>query len=171
MPPEKLEVAGLLFNGDFEVKPSGSPFDWQAPAGANVIVDYASRPENATDHALVVEFGPGRVEFPGVIQSIMLPPGAYSLKGSLTGEVTGRRGVLWAISCLDGAALAQSQMILGSFPDWRAFEFSFVVPEAGCAAQSLQLKLAARSPSEQLISGEIWFELIVHFPRREKNSR
>ena len=160
LPPEKLEVAGLLFNGDFEATPSGSPFDWQAPAGGNVVVDFAPRPDKAMDHALLIEFGPGRVEFPGVTQSIMLNPGAYSLKGSLMGEVVGRRGVQWAIGCLDGASVAESQMILGSFPDWRAFEFSFVVPETGCPAQSLQLKLAARSPSEQLVSGEIWFDAL-----------
>ena len=160
LPPEKLESAGLLFNGDFEAKPSGSYFDWEAPAGANVIVDFAPRPDNAMDHALMIEFGPGRVEFSGVTQSIILFPGAYSLKGSLMGEVAGPRGVQWSISYLDGATIAQSQMILGSFPDWRAFEFSFVVPETGCPAQSLQLKLAARSPSEQLVSGEIWFDAL-----------
>lgn len=160
LPPEKLEGAGLLFNGDFEATPSGSPFDWQTPAGANVIMDFAPRPDNAMDHALVIEFGPGRVEFPGVTQSLLLLPGAYSLKGSLMGEIAGagRRGLQWGISCLDGATIAQSQMILGSFPDWRAFELSFVVPETGCPAQSLQLKLAARSPSEKLVSGEIWFD-------------
>lgn len=171
LPPEKLEAAGFLFNGDFEANPSGSPFDWQAPAGANVIVDFASRPENSFDQALVVEFGPGRVEFSGVSQAVMLPPGAYSLKGSVMGEVRGSRGVQWDVSCTDGAVLGQSQMILGLFPDWRAFKFSFVVPEAGCAAQSLQLKLAARSPSEQLVSGAIWFDELSISRDQEKASK
>jgi len=160
LPPEKLEFAGLLFDGDFEVKPSGSPFDWRAPAGTNVIVDLAPRPDGAAGHALLVELGPGRVEFPGVSQAVILTPGAYSLKGSVLGELSGRRGVQWGISCLDGPMLAQSPLMLGSLPDWREFEFTFAVPETGCPAQSLQLKLAARSPSEQLISGEIWFDAL-----------
>ncbi len=168
LPPEQLADTGYLFNGDFEVKPSGSPFDWQAPAGVNVVVDFESRPGNALDHALVAEFGPGRVEFPGVYQSIMLPPGAYSFKGSLRGEVVGRRGVLWDISCRDGASLGQSEMLVGSFPDWRAFEFSLVVPETGCAAQLVKLKLAARSPSEQLVSGAIWFDELSISRQKEK---
>jgi hypothetical protein len=49
-------------------------------------------------------------------------------------------------------------MILGSFAEWRSFEFPIAVPDSGCSAQSLQLTLAARSASEQLISGEIWFD-------------
>ena len=158
LPPEKLEAAGFLFNGDFEARPSGSPFDWQAAAGVNVIVDFAPRLENPSDHALVVEFGPGRVEFPGVSQSIVLAPGAYLLRGSVNGEVLGRRGVRWGVSCVDGTSLGQSEMIAGSFPKWRAFEFAFVVPETGCSTQSVQLKLDARSPSEQLVSGAIWFD-------------
>jgi hypothetical protein len=158
LPPEKLEAAGFLFNGDFEARPSGSPFDWQAAAGVNVIVDFAPRLENPSDHALVVEFGPGLVEFPGVSQSIVLAPGAYLLRGSVNGEVLGRRGVDWGVSCVDGTSLGQSEMIAGTFPIWRAFEFAFVVPETGCSTQLVQLKLDARSPSEQLVSGAIWFD-------------
>ncbi|HMF05452.1 MAG TPA: hypothetical protein VKE72_00330 [Methylocella sp.] len=171
LPPEKLEATGFLFNGDFEASPSGSRFDWQVPRGVNVIVDFASRPEDTTNHALVVEFGPGRVEFPGVSQSVMLPPGSYSLKGSLKGEVVGPRGMQWDITCMDGAGLGQSQMMLGSFPDWRAFEFSFVVPETGCPAQLVQLKLAARSPSEQLVSGAIWFDELSISRGQEETSK
>ncbi|MBG0792618.1 hypothetical protein IYY11_04110 [Methylocystis sp. H62] len=160
LPPEKLEASGFLYNGDFEAKPSGSPFDWQAPAGENVIVDFVSKPGTAVDHALVVEFGSGSVEFPGVSQSIVLPPGAYAFRGSLNGEVIGPRGVQWSISCVGGAKIGESEMILGSFQDWRAFEFSVVVPENGCSVQLLQLKLAARSPSELLVSGAIWFDAL-----------
>ena len=168
LPPEQLADTGYLFNGDFEVKPSGSPFDWQAPAGVNVVVDFASRSESALDHALVAEFGPGRVEFPGVYQSILLPPGAYSFRGSFKGEVVGRRGVLWDISCRDGASLGHSEMLVGSFPDWRALEFSFVVPDSGFAAQLVKLKLGARSPAEQLVSGAIWFDELSISRQKEK---
>jgi hypothetical protein len=56
------------------------------------------------------------------------------------------------------ATLGQSKMILGSFPDWRAFEFPLIVPENGCAAQIVELKLSARSPSEKLVFGDIWFD-------------
>lgn len=156
--PEQLENAGFLFNGSFEMKPSGLPFDWVMPQGEGVTLNIAPRPEATDKRALFLEFGQGRVNFPGVSQTIMLPPGAYRFKGLLKGEVAGRRGVQWSISCLEGAAIGESQMILGYSPVWRDFEFAFAVPESGCRAQSVRLGLAARSASEQLVSGSIWFD-------------
>jgi hypothetical protein len=59
-------------------------------------------------------------------------------------------------------------MLVGSFPDWRAHEFSFVVPDSGCAAQLVKLKLGARSPAEQLVSGAIWFDELSISRQKEK---
>jgi hypothetical protein len=159
LPPNELASAGFLFNGDFESRPTGSPFDWIALPGVNVTVDFALRPQNTSNRALVVDLGPGRVEFRGVSQTILLPPGDYVFKGIYMGEIHGPRGVQWSVRCMDGkATLGQSKMILGSFPDWRAFELPLIVPEDGCSAQVIELKLAARSPSEKLAFGAIWFD-------------
>jgi hypothetical protein len=49
-------------------------------------------------------------------------------------------------------------MFLGSYPVWRDFEFNFAVAATGCRAQSARLSDTARSASEQLISGAIWFD-------------
>jgi len=98
------------------------------------------------------------VTFPGVSQTVLLPPGAYRFKGSFKGEVVGRRGLQWSISCMGGPAIGASPMILGSSPVWRDFEFAFTVPATGCRAQSARLELAARSASEQLVSGSMWFD-------------
>lgn len=169
LPPAKLVSAGYVFNGDFEATPSGSPFDWQSPSGANVISDFASRPDQAKNRALVIQFGPGRVEFPGVSQAIMLAPGAYVVNGSFMGEIRGPRGVQWSLKCVNGALLGRSQMIFASISTWSAFEFPLVVPETGCAAQMIDLQLAARSPSEKLLSGVIWFD-DLSIARRENTS-
>jgi len=168
MPSEKLEGVGFLYNGDFEAHPSGAPFDWQWPASKNVIADFVSRPQNSLDHALMIEFGPGQVEFPTINQVIMLPPGPYLFKGSLMGDVVGPRGLQWSVSCIKGGTIGQSEMILGSFGNWRNFKFPFTVPDSGCVAQSLQLTLAARSASEQLVSGEIWFDDISISRKQEQ---
>jgi len=158
LPPELVQSVGFLFNGDFNAKPSGSPFDWRSAAGVNVGVDFPLRAKGPSDYSLMIEFGPGRVEWSGVSQMLILPPGSYKFRGSLSGEVLGRRGVQWGLICMDGASVGQSEMILGAFPNWRIFEFSFKVPETSCPAQLLQLTLAARSPSERLLSGAIWFD-------------
>lgn len=122
-------------------------------------LDIAPRPDAPDKHALFLEFGQGRVDFPGVSQTIMLAPGAYRFKGSFKGEVVGRRGLQWSVSCMGGGtAIGESQMILGSSPGWQDFEFAIAAPDSGCRPQSVRLGLAARSASEQLVSGSIWFD-------------
>jgi hypothetical protein len=49
-------------------------------------------------------------------------------------------------------------MMLGIAPIWTAFSVKLTVPDTGCPAQELRLVLAARSASEQLVSGTIWYD-------------
>jgi hypothetical protein len=158
LPPEQLSSVGLLFNGSFKFAPSGLPFDWVITPGQGVTVDIAARPESG-QRALMIEFGYGRVEFQGVTQMIMLPPGAYEFKGNYKGEVVGRRGLDWRITCAGGNSppLGKSPMVIGVMPVWKDFEFSFTVPSTDCRAQYVRLRLDARSASEQLVSGAIWY--------------
>jgi hypothetical protein len=48
-------------------------------------------------------------------------------------------------------------MVIGVAPVWKDFEFSFTVPSTDCRAQYVRLTLDARSASEQLVSGAIWY--------------
>ena len=43
LPESGLRTAGLLFNGNFENKPSGLPFDWVITPGSGVTVDIVPR--------------------------------------------------------------------------------------------------------------------------------
>lgn len=162
LPPERLRAAGYLFNGNFENAPSGLPFDWTFKAGPGVTVDFAARLDEERQHALYVEFGAGRAEFGGVRQLLMLPAGRYQLTGKYRGSVRGRRGLVWKVSCLGdgwrGAELGASAMMLGAAPTWQRFEVSITVPETGCPMQRLELRLDARSTSEQLVAGSIWYD-------------
>jgi hypothetical protein len=166
LPPEQLSTLGLLFNSSFEFPPSGLPFDWVISPGSGVTIDLIARPDKQNAHALSLEFGPGRVEFEGVSQLLMLPPGSYRFAGQYKGELEGRRGLQWRITCAagDGAPLSESPMFLGAAPAWTDFSVAFTVPSADCRAQELRLALAARSASEQLVSGSIWFDelRVVH---------
>jgi hypothetical protein len=49
-------------------------------------------------------------------------------------------------------------MFVGVALVWTEFDFSFTVPGADCRAQELRLGLAARSASEQLVSGSVWYD-------------
>jgi hypothetical protein len=156
----QLRSIGLLFNGSFEAAPSGLPFDWVIRSGAGVTVDILERPDQDGQHALFVEFGQGRVEFQGVAQLVMLAPGTYRFKGKYRGELVGRRGLVWRVTCAGGTSvpIGESAMTTGAAPLWRDIEFSFTVPDANCRAQQLRLELDARMASEQLVSGSIWYD-------------
>ena len=157
---DQLQRAGLLFNGSFETEPSGLPFDWVFQSGSGVTVDITNRPDVAQgdQRALLIDFGYGRVEFQPVWQLLMLPEGKYQLKGQYKGEIVGKRGMVWRVACADGERpLGESAMILGQAANWQTFGVDFSVP-SGCRAQTLRLELDARSASEQMVSGSIWFD-------------
>jgi hypothetical protein len=159
LPPGQLGSAGFLFNGSFELAPSGVPFDWVLRSGTGVTVDITRRPDQAGQRALLVGLGPGRVVLNGgVAQTLLLPPGTYQFEGKYRGEVIGPRGLVWRVSCAGaaGTPIGQSPMLIGATTLWKDVRFSFTVPGAGCRAQVLQLDLDARMPSEQLVSGSLW---------------
>jgi len=160
LPSEQLGNTGLLFNGSFEVAPSGLPFDWVVMSGSGVTIEVATRPEQDEERALFIEFGHGRVDFRGVTQMTMLAPGRYRFQGKYKGEIIGRRGLLWRVTCVGGAtpAIGQSPMVIGVAPTWKDFEFSFTVPATDCRAQIVRLVFDARSESEQFVSGSVWYD-------------
>jgi hypothetical protein len=160
LPPEQLNSTGFPFNGSFETAPSGMPFDWVIVPGTGVTIDIAARPEQDGQRALFIEFGHGRVEFRGVTQFVMLPPGTYRLEGKSMGQIVGRRGLEWRITCAGGGTvpIGKSVMFTGVTPAWKEFEFAFTVPNEDCPAQHLRLELSARSASEQFVSGSAWFD-------------
>jgi hypothetical protein len=159
LPAEQLNSAGLLFNGGFESTPSGLPFDWVITPGSSVTVEIALPPDERGQRALYVEFGHGRVDFRGVSQLIVLAPGTYRLTGRYKGETAGRRGLKWRLACAGeiSVVLGESAMAIGVASTWTDFEFGFVVPPA-CPAQRLDLLLDARSSSEKLVSGFLWYD-------------
>lgn len=98
------------------------------------------------------------VEFRPVKQLIMLAAGRYRFKGIYKGETIGRRGLQWRVACAgETLTLGESGMGGGLANAWKAFNFEFTVPQAGCRAQYSSLALDARSASEQILSGSLWY--------------
>lgn len=158
---DELAGVGFVQNGSFEKQPTGSPFDWQLNQGAGISIDIVRRPDMPDQHALFLEFGPGRVDFPGVAQTLFLAPGRYRFQGSVKGELVGQRGMHWRVLCSGGGAvrsIGEGDMFIGLADLWQKIEIGFSVPEKDCRAQELRLDLAARSPSEQLVSGSLWYD-------------
>ncbi len=156
LPPEQLSKVGRLFNGNFQTAPSGLPFDWVFTGGNGVTLQVAERPDEEGDNALLMEFGPGRVEFGGVTQLVLLPPGSYQLKGKYKSDLVSQRGLQWRVLC-GSKSLGESRPVTGTEPAWEDFVVSFTVPE-DCPAQKIKLALDARSASETFVSGSIWYD-------------
>jgi hypothetical protein len=160
LPPDELRGAGLLFNGDFEIHPSGSPFDWALKQGSGVTVDIVSKPDKAEGHALLIEFLFGRVDYHSVSELVLLAPGTYRFDGQYKGKIAGPRGLKWRMVCAGDAEtrIGESPMISGVTSAWKDVQFVFTVPAADCRAQYVRLDLDARMASEQLVSGAIMFD-------------
>jgi len=115
---------------------------------------------NGAKPALHIRFGDGRVRFPEVSQVVFMGPGRYRLEGRLNGAISGKRGLRWQLRCASGArrVLAETDMLLGQAQQWQVFTLEADVPQPGqCRGQTLRLFHDARSASEELLSGEIWF--------------
>ena len=156
LPPEQLARVGRLFNGDFEMPLSGLPFDWRFKGGSGVTMEVTDRPDYEGGKALLLEFGPGRVELGGVSQIVLLPPGRYQLEGKYKSDLVSQRGLQWRISCGD-KLIGESRPVMGTKPVWSDFALRFTVPE-GCIAQTIKLVLDARYASETFVSGFIWYD-------------
>ena len=163
LPPEQLNSLGRLFNGDFESPPSGAPFDWNFSNQAGVIVEVAKHPDS-DGQALFMKFGPGRVNFSGIQQLVVLPPGTYRFQGMQNAELFSKSGgIFWQVTCVQksnqsGEQIGKGPMVEGREPTWESFSFSFTVPDTDCPAQYVQLSSDARSASEQFMSGWAWFD-------------
>ena len=85
----------------------------------------------------------------GVLQPWRKPPPVQTLRLGSSLELAAGEVLL--------VGKGKSERLLGS-SDWREFSFVFVVPEANCGAQLLQLVLDSRIAAEQQVAGEAWFD-------------
>lgn len=170
--PAQLDRAGLVHNGHFVDTPSNLPFDWSFSSAAGVSIERADVADQFGRRGLRIEFSHGRVEYGGVSQLMLLPPGNYRLTGKFRGELVGRRGLEWQIFCDFGnyPILGRTPMFLGTARTWTDLEANFQVPATDCRAQRLKLVLDARSASEQLITGKIWYDEIAIVAKPDETS-
>ena len=158
LPSDRLGSMGLLFNGTFETQASGLPFDWTISAGRGATAELLPIPDGGGRQGLRIAFTEGRVQFGGVEQAVLIPQGRYVLSGRLRGGIEGKRGLRWRVNCLGNPVrlLAESPMHLGPVAEWERFELEFEIP-ADCLMQQVRLDHDARSPSEQLARGTLWY--------------
>ncbi len=159
LPPAQLEGIGLLTNPAFESDPEGSPFDWKIDRGLNAAAELIPAGNTGSRRLLHISFNGGRVRFPEVSQFLLLSAGRYRFEGVLRGAIAAKRGLRWQLRCAAGSklVLGETEMLQGQTGQWRVFALQADIPPGDCSAQMLRLYHDARSASEELISGEVWF--------------
>jgi len=159
LPPTQLESIGYLFNGKFDHKLDGQPFNWDIPQNAGVTIEIVRMPQAEEQNALMVEFSQGRINFDGVQQSTMLGPGSYVFKGKYKSQFIGRRGLAWHVWCQgsDIGQIGAGTMVTAASADLTNFEFPIAVPSKGCRSQRVVLSFDARTASERMASGAVWY--------------
>jgi len=159
LPQTEAESVRFITHPNFEREPSGLAFDWRVDPGLNASADFVPL-AGESGRALHVNMGDGRVQFPEVKQVVLFAAGSYRLDGKLRGQITGKRGLRWQVRCAHGSqrVVGETDMLVGRSQQWRNFTFTFDVPETDeCKGQVLRVFHDARSPSEEFISGEVWF--------------
>ena len=156
--PAQRERLDNVFNGDFRDPVSNRGFDWRISYVAGAEVHVVPRTDTP-GQALEVHFLDQRVPFSGQVRELLaLAPGHYRLSGlARLDDLRNERGLQWAVSCAhDGRLLGATARLRGSQP-WRAFSADISVPERGCGAQWLALRLDYRIPAEQWAGGSAWY--------------
>ncbi len=158
---ERLARLGLITNPGFETEPSGIPFDWQVGRSRNATIEFAALPELRERRALHIVFGNGRSSMSEITQIVILGAARYRFEAKLRGTINAKRGLRWQIRCLGPGRrpIATTDMLLGTTRTWRLVTLDFEVPAASdCLAQEIRLFHDARSASEEIIEGDVWFD-------------
>lgn len=152
--PRTLE--GITDAG-FRAAPEGYGFGWRAwpVPGASVAFSPGSGPR-PDDSALVLHFSGQRVPFEHVQQLLWLAPGEYRLDYKVRADgLRAAQGLAWNVHCVPGEVLVGQGAPAKGRQAWRSSSFVFRVPESGCRAQRLVLRLRAIGPSEQWAAGGV----------------
>jgi hypothetical protein len=152
---------GIINNGDFEVEPTSSGFDWHLGRTDRVFATTGTTAGVEGAKALHLMFRGREKRFGHVHQPLFLDPGPYRVEGRVrTDSLDSQGGLKWVVRCLrpERSMLGESERFLGS-SEWREFAFVVWVPD-GCTAQEIRLVSAGRRDFEHEMTGGVWFDRI-----------
>ncbi|MEI9851649.1 MAG: hypothetical protein WDN24_13285 [Sphingomonas sp.] len=124
-----------IFNANFERPLPEGPaarFDWRSPASGALQVRIAEAPESLHGNALQIRSS-SSVREPALQQSLVFPPGTYTLSWMASGPASSLPGVWAGVHCeREGSALREER----DLPSRRTV---FTVPSDGCRIQTLTI--------------------------------
>lgn len=149
----------LLYNGRFEMEPSGIGFDWRMRPAVGVTIEREPTIGAKGSFAIDVGFSGRRVPEIHLEQRLFLWPGEYTLSFRARAQgLHSDKGLEWAIQCLgQNDPLAVSEALDGNFA-WKQFETPFVIPDQSCTSQRIWLRNPGAAAAGKEVSGDIWFD-------------
>jgi hypothetical protein len=161
--PKKNQVAGLLWNGDFEVPIENGGFDWKVGVADGVRV-YRDKDIKWTGFAsLSVNFSGNTNPAISVVQQIVpVDPGhKYTLSGHVRTEgITTQNGIVLEVSgYLCDPFTKKSEPVTGTTL-WKPIDLEFTVP-LKCKAVIIAVKRERSDKFDNKISGDAWIDSLV----------
>jgi hypothetical protein len=155
-----LEVQGLIYNGGFELPPTGMGFDWRITPARGVTVEMLETFGSGGSRSLHVVLEGRVARFQNVYQPLYLEPGGYQLRGRVrTDGLPPRQGLRWAVRCnQSGAEPLAATLPFGGKDDWQVFTLDFEVPPSECRVQLLRLEQEEQVGEPWNGQGGIWFD-------------
>jgi hypothetical protein len=132
----RLPPGLTVYDSSFRDSRSPPPFNWNLVSST---IGLAERERGGPLHVIFY----GQEEGVLASQLLVLPPGAYRLTMSVTGEPSRLRAMSWSVRCDRSATAFSSVRLDAAIRGWR-----FTVPP-GCAAQWLELSGASSDISQQ----------------------
>lgn len=164
--PGLPKQVGYVFNGDFELNPSGSVFDWTLGKGGEYRDGFvaALRPDpdagSATSRVLSVRFTGRPIRGPIAEQTLALPSGHFALRYRMRASgFSDFPPPKWAIRCTDSDAsiLPPAPLATSDNGAWSALEYAFAVPPA-CRSLTLRLEPTNKLSALHGLQGTVLFD-------------
>ena len=163
--PGLPKQVGYVFNGDFELNPSGSAFDWALGKGGEyrdgfVAALRANPDEDGATRVLSVRFTSRPIRGPIAEQTLALPGGHFILQYRMrVAGFSDSQPPKWVIRCADSptSILPPAPRTTYQSGVWSRLEYSFTVP-AACRGQTLRLEPATKLSALEGLQGTVVFD-------------
>ncbi|MBI3667927.1 MAG: carbohydrate binding domain-containing protein [Acidobacteria bacterium] len=152
-----------LFNGDFELDPTGSPLDWKIYNQPGVEVAPDRSVARSGSRSLRIRFdGKENLAFNNVTQTAVVTPGRYRFEAFVrTADLTTDQGVGFRLFDPQGSSRVdvRTEPLLGT-SDWKKIEQTFVVP-AGTRLLQVQVVRPRSWKFDSKIRGAVWIDTVA----------
>ena len=163
--PDLPKQVGYVFNGDFELNPGGSAFDWTLSKGGEyrdgfVAALRASPDGDGASRVLSVRFTGRPIRGPIAEQTLALPSGHFILQYRIrVAGFSDSQPPKWVIRCADSptSILPPAPRTTYQSGVWSRLEYSFTVP-AACRGQTLRLEPATKLSALEGLQGTVVFD-------------